>query len=390
LSDRPPPHPVERVADLAPEAFARDYLAQGRPVVIAGGAEAWPARAAWAPERLRERLRARTVKVASSEHDVFGYDEAAAAYQVEEMPFAEAADLILRVRPSARRYYLMQQSIAKEFPELAADLPPLPHLGGAQGRPHLWFGSEGNLTPLHYDMANNLFGQLHGSKRFLLFPPEQSELVYPREASSRHHNLSQLDPEAADVQRYPRFADSRPWACGVEPGDLFFLPAFWWHQVRSLTAGISVSTWWAPRPEQFLTPMARRMAPVFYARDRLLTFKGLVAEPGPHQGFLGMARYMAAEGQAAMAVLFAGAALDEALRLAYLKHVKPPDMAALREAGRVTDALLDAGVLDAAAGTRVRAWLALVADALQEPAPALDPAAAAAMAEGVAAFAARR
>jgi len=126
------------------------------------------------------------------------------------------------------------------------------------------------------------------------------------------------------------------------------------------------------------------------ARDRLLTFKGLVAEPGPHQGFLGMARYMAAEGQAALAVLFAGAALDEALRLAYLEHVKPPDMAALREAGRVTDALLDAGVLDAAAGTRVRAWLALVADALQEPAPALDPAAAAAMAEGVAAFAARR
>jgi hypothetical protein len=352
------------VAGLTPEEFEREYLSRGAPVVIEGGAAEWPAREAWAPERLKQRLATRKVKVASSERDVFGYDEAEAAYDVEELDFADAADLVTRARPSSRRYYLMQQSIPREFPELAADLPSLPYLGRAKAHPHLWFGSEGNLTPLHYDMANNLFGQLYGRKRFLVFDPFESDRLYPRPARSKHHNLSELDPEQADLARHPRFAEAHPWTCEVGPGDLFFLPAFWWHQVRSLEAGLSVSIWWAPRPAQFLTPMARRIAPVLYERDRLLTLKASVSEPGEHQGFPGMARFMEAQDQPALALLFAGAALEDALRMLYLKHVKPSDPAVLRDAGRMADALHAAGALGAADQGAVHEWLGGIAAAV--------------------------
>lgn len=375
---------IPRVPRLSREEFEDAYLARGRPVIVTGGAAAWGTDGPWTPERLRQALGARAVKVASSERDVFGYDETEAAYQVEEMAFGAAADLITRVQPSERRYYLMQQSLPREFPELAALLRPPDCVGSARAHPHLWFGSEGNLTPLHYDMANNAFGQMHGRKRFLLFDPAQSELLYPREAGSRHHNLSQLDPEQPDPARFPRFAEAEGWTGEVGPGDMLYLPAFWWHQVRSLEMGVSVSVWWSPRPEQFMTPMARRMTPVLYERDRLLTLKAMVAEPGPHQGFLGMARFMAARGEAALAVLFAGAALEDALRLLYLKHVKPSETAALRDSVRMGAALGQAGALSPEEPDTLARWAAHVAQALKGE--AIAAADAEAMAAGVAEF----
>jgi hypothetical protein len=368
------PREVPRVAPPSPADFERDYLARGTPVVMEGGAVDWPA---WTPDRLRQLLAGRKVRVASSEQDAFGYDEAGPAYRVEELDFVEAADLITRARPSSRRYYLMQQPLLREFPELASLLSPPAYARGARTHPHLWFGTEGNLSPLHYDMANNLFGQLHGRKRFLLFHPNDSRRLYPRDARAKHHNLSDVDAERPDLGRHPLFADARPWTCEVGAGDLLFLPAFWWHQVRSLDAGVSVSVWWAPRPEQFLTPMARRLVPVLYERDRLLTLKATVMEPGEHRGYAGMARFMAGRGEPGMAVLFAGAALEETLRALYQRRVKGSDTSALRDARRMVDGLAAAGALAGGEEGGLRAWLDAVAAALRgETAPGAAEAAA--------------
>jgi hypothetical protein len=259
----------------------------------------------------------------------------------------------------------MQQSIPREFPELAAQLPTPEYAGRARAHPHLWFGTEGNLSPLHYDMANNVFGQLQGRKRFLLFHPDDSDRLYPRDVRSRHHNLSQLDPEQPDLDRYPLLSEARPWTCEVGAGDLLFLPAFWWHQVRSLDVGLSISVWWAPRPAQFLTVMARRLAPVLYERDRLLTLKAMVMEPGEFQGFTGMARFMVEHGQPQMALLFAGAALEESLRMLYLRRVKGSEPAALRDAGRMADALAAAGALAEGEYSVLRSWLSAISAAVR-------------------------
>ena len=43
---------------------------------------------------------------------------------------------------------------------------------------NLWLGPKGTVTPLHHDDANNLFLQIHGSKRVLLISPCEGESLY--------------------------------------------------------------------------------------------------------------------------------------------------------------------------------------------------------------------
>ena len=51
--------------------------------------------------------------------------------------------------------------------------------GAAPLQAALWAAGGGARTPLHIDWADNLFGQLAGSKRFALLPPAAAAAVYP-------------------------------------------------------------------------------------------------------------------------------------------------------------------------------------------------------------------
>lgn len=72
----------------------------------------------------------------------------------------------------------------------------------------LWVGSEGAYTPCHYDTYGcNLIAQLWGRKRWVLFPPEDSERLYPTrvpyEESSVFSSVNVLYP---DLVKYSKFS----------------------------------------------------------------------------------------------------------------------------------------------------------------------------------------
>jgi ribosomal protein L16 Arg81 hydroxylase len=57
----------------------------------------------------------------------------------------------------------------------------------------------------------------------------------------RNEYYSAVDPERADLDRYPLFGEAAVGDVVVEPGDGLFLPAGWWHWARALDVSISAT-----------------------------------------------------------------------------------------------------------------------------------------------------
>lgn len=127
---------------------------------------------------------------------------------------------------------------------------------------NVWMGSKGSTAAVHHDPFDNFFVQIYGSKRFTLFPPEVQHAlyVYPKtHPASRQAqvNINKLYGEdgvstdspivSTELAKFPLLAEPIMLGAGIEivvnPGDVLYLPPFWFHQVESLDTAISINTW---------------------------------------------------------------------------------------------------------------------------------------------------
>jgi ribosomal protein L16 Arg81 hydroxylase len=98
------------------------------------------------------------------------------------------------------------------------------------------------MTPLHCDYDDNIFAQIWGTKRIFLSPPHHDEFLYPREANAILFG-SPFDPEAPDYEKFPLARQATMIEVIVNPGDMLYVPAGWYHQVRALTFSLSSNRW---------------------------------------------------------------------------------------------------------------------------------------------------
>jgi ribosomal protein L16 Arg81 hydroxylase len=110
------------------------------------------------------------------------------------------------------------------------------------GPPRFWIGPAGTVTPLHCDYDDNIFAQIWGSKRIFLAPPHHDAFLYPSEANAILFG-SRFNPEAPDFDQFPLARQASMIECIVDPGELLYVPAGWYHQVRSLTFSLSSNRW---------------------------------------------------------------------------------------------------------------------------------------------------
>jgi hypothetical protein len=136
----------------------------------------------------------------------------------------------------------------------------------------IWLGNR-TIAAAHYDMSNNIACCMAGRRRFTLFPPDQVANLYPGplEPTPGGQVVSMVDLRDPDLVRYPRFAEAE--AAGqiaeLEPGDILFYPALWWHQVEALDGfNAMINYWWNTSPAFIDTPQNTILHALLSLRDR--------------------------------------------------------------------------------------------------------------------------
>ncbi|WP_066801231.1 cupin-like domain-containing protein [Sphingomonas soli] len=136
----------------------------------------------------------------------------------------------------------------------------------------IWIGNR-TIASAHYDMSHNMACCVAGRRRFTLFPPDQVANLYPGplEPTPGGQVVSMVDFRDPDFARYPRFRDALETAqvAELEPGDLLFYPALWWHHVEALAPfNVLVNYWWNTSPAFMDNPQNTVLHAMLSLRDR--------------------------------------------------------------------------------------------------------------------------
>jgi len=136
----------------------------------------------------------------------------------------------------------------------------------------IWIGNR-TTASAHYDMSHNLAVCAVGRRRFTLFPPDQVANLYPGplEPTPGGQVVSMVDFRDPDFAAHPGFREALGTAqvAELEPGDLLFYPALWWHHVEALDAfNVLVNYWWNTSPAFMDTPQNTLLHAMLSLRDR--------------------------------------------------------------------------------------------------------------------------
>lgn len=232
-------HAIERREALNYVEFIEQYCRPRRPVILTGAISAWPAATRWTPAYFAERVGDRRVEIDGGSYTV-----------------AQLVGMLDGSTPDAPAPYLRAQTVVDLFPALAGDLePPVvyaqpnwaespllpPQIRRSRLHEILIGGRGAGFHVLHYDKdhLHAFISQLHGTKEFFVYAPEEEVFLYPKEALPNQSRVDMFNP---DLERYPEFTKARQVRATLHPGDTVFMPAGWWHTTRM--AGPSISVTW--------------------------------------------------------------------------------------------------------------------------------------------------
>ncbi|MEP6922450.1 MAG: cupin-like domain-containing protein [bacterium] len=248
---------IERVERPTPRHFYEHYVRLNRPVILTGLTDSWNATTTWTPTYFRANYPHAKVMFTAWESAAPSNDPT--DYYRNRRRLGTRLGRFIDLMNSGEdfsRNYISQFPVFRQLPQLRDDIKPLdafmnipPYYPAAlQARlkkePTLWFGPAGTVTPVHFDSAHNLLVQIHGRKKLILIPPQQSRSLYYPSLNLGHVNYSPVDIEAPDFDRFPLFKNARPIEVMLEPGEVLFIPVRWWHYARGLAPTISLNFWW--------------------------------------------------------------------------------------------------------------------------------------------------
>jgi len=233
---------IDSVETISKKDFINNYLKPQKPLIIKKCIEDWPAFSKWNLDYMAEVAGHKTVPL-------FDDRPISAAKKFNEahttMKMSEYIDL-LKKEPT--RYRIFLWNIFKEVPELQNDFD-YPDLGlkFLKGLPMLFFGGQNSYTFMHYDidLANIFHFHFHGKKEVLLFDQKQTKYLYkvPHSLISRED----IDFSKPDLVKWPALKNAVGFKATLNHGELLFMPEGYWHYMKYITPGFSMSLRSIPR-----------------------------------------------------------------------------------------------------------------------------------------------
>ncbi|OHE95910.1 phospholipase A2 [Colletotrichum orchidophilum] len=268
----------------SPLEFMR-YVARNTPFVVRGAASSWQSNKTWDKEYLLRMFKDQTVNVAVTP---FGNADAPTDHEgnvvfakphEEDQVFEEFLSHVVNQEKtnnstSEVRYAQTQNdNLRNEYLPLFAHVPPsIPFARIALDRDpdaiNLWIGASRSVTALHKDNYENIYVQVRGQKHFALLPPccypcvneaalapatysrreEDGELVLNLDRAEDDDGgvewrggettptpdtipFATWDPDQPQVNATPYSHLAEPVRVTLEPGDMLYLPAMWYHKV---------------------------------------------------------------------------------------------------------------------------------------------------------------
>ncbi|MEO1012581.1 MAG: cupin-like domain-containing protein [Bacteroidota bacterium] len=242
---------IPRVKGITKLEFVNTYFKLQKPVIIEDLAKDWPAYSKWDLEYVRKVAGDKIVPLYDDRpvHHKDGFNE-----PHDRMRMSDYIDL-LKSRPT--RYRIFLWNVLREVPELQRDFT-YPDLGLRllKKLPMLFFGGSDSHTFMHYDidLANILHFHFEGKKECILFSREQTKYLYKVPHSLITHEG--IDFSRPDFNKWPALKNAKGHHGFLNHGEVLYMPEGYWHHMRYVSPGFSMSLRALPRnPKNLATAL---------------------------------------------------------------------------------------------------------------------------------------
>lgn len=230
---------IDRIYNPSYEDFNRNYLLKEKPVVICDVLDKWAASEKWTPSYFKDNFSDKTVSLSG-----------------KDMALGDFIDQASNADEHNKPEYLKSVFIRDSFQEIAADIEPdliytlpdrlrsywmfnCPHKN-RRGIPELLMTGKGGQFNMHFDVHYMLgfIAQFYGRKEFIMFSPDQSKYLYQSTGRRNHSEIP--DVFNPDLSKYPLLEKASGIRFILNPGEVLFNPAGWWHTTRILDFSIAI------------------------------------------------------------------------------------------------------------------------------------------------------
>ncbi|MAZ72494.1 MAG: cupin [Flavobacteriaceae bacterium] len=234
--------PITVVDSISKADFVKYYYKPQRPVLIKNLTKDWPAYEKWNLDYIQGLAGDQLVPLYNNVPTKGHKKSVVPAAEMKLYDYIE----ILKKGPTDLRMFFY--NVLQKMPQLTKDFD-YPDIGLPffKKLPVMFFGSKGGKVLAHYDMdlADLMHVHFHGTKKVMLFHPNQAKYLY--KVPYTVHNLETIDMDHPDFEKYPALRDAEGILAQMNHGDALYMPSGYWHYITYQDAGFSITLRAFPR-----------------------------------------------------------------------------------------------------------------------------------------------